>query len=184
MKVFWGTGRRKEATARVRLILKEGSEVAVEPSGATPQLSGATAEPSGATAKPSGATAEPSGATAKPSSATAEEKGEELSIKVNGRDFYDYFGGRAKIFEVYIKEPFLLTNTLGQYKVIARINGGGISGQLDALKHGISRALVAAQPDLRPILRKNKFLTRDPRVHERKKYGRYGRRRGFQWTKR
>jgi small subunit ribosomal protein S9 len=77
-----------------------------------------------------------------------------------------------------------MTNSLGRFDVIARVIGGGISGQAGAIRHGIARALVAFDETLRPVLRRSGLLTRDPRVKERKKYGRKRARRGFQFSKR
>ncbi len=81
-------------------------------------------------------------------------------------------------------EPFIVTQTFGLFDVKATAKGGGLTGQAGALRHGIARALVAYDPSLRPILRKAGLLTRDPRVKERKKYGRKRARRGFQFRKR
>ena len=104
------------------------------------------------------------------------------TITVNGKTPHDYFG-RATL-EALIQQPFEATDTAGRYSVIASTFSGGISGQAGALRHGISKALVEAAPDVRPILRKGGFLTRDPRVKESKKYGRKRARRGFQFSKR
>lgn len=104
------------------------------------------------------------------------------SVTVNKRTPHDYFG-RATL-EALILQPFEVTDTVGRYAVTAQALGGGISGQAGALRHGISKALIEANPDLRPILRRLGFLTRDPRVKESKKYGRKRARRGFQFSKR
>lgn len=104
------------------------------------------------------------------------------TIIVNGRPYQEYFVREAD--RITIKQPFALIGALNKYDVIANIKGGGLSGQAGALKHGISRALVMAQPEVRDILRKHGFLTRDPRMKERKKYGQKGARKRFQWTKR
>ncbi len=104
------------------------------------------------------------------------------SILVNNRNTTNYFGRRT--LEALINQPFEVTDTAGKFNVWARANGGGISGQAGALRHGISKALIESDPDLRPVLRKLGFLTRDPRVKERKKYGRKRARRGFQFSKR
>ncbi len=106
----------------------------------------------------------------------------EGNILVNNRDTMNYFGRRT--LEALINQPFEVTETAGKFNVWARANGGGISGQAGALRHGISKALIESDPDLRPVLRKLGFLTRDPRVKERKKYGRKRARRGFQFSKR
>ncbi len=106
----------------------------------------------------------------------------EGNILVNNRDTTNYFGRRT--LEALINQPFEVTETAGKFDVWARANGGGISGQAGALRHGISKALIESDPNLRPVLRKLGFLTRDPRVKERKKYGRKRARRGFQFSKR
>ena len=126
--VFYGTGRRKTSTARVRLIPGTGK------------------------------------------------------IVINNRDFSVYFG--RKILKMIIEQPLVLTETLGKYDVVARVRGGGYSGQAGAIRHGISRALLQVNPDFRPILKKAGFLTRDPRMKERKKYGQRGARARFQFSKR
>ncbi len=103
-------------------------------------------------------------------------------IFINGRDFSTYFSLIAH--QIYIKKPLLITNLANEVNIKARVKGGGISGQAGAVSLGIARALVAFNPQLRPLLRKENLLTRDPRAKERKKYGRKGARRRFQWTKR
>jgi small subunit ribosomal protein S9 len=104
------------------------------------------------------------------------------SIEVNKKSLAQYFCRRT--LEALILQPFKVTGTEGRYSVFARTLGGGISGQAGALRHGISKALVVAEPELRPVLRRGGYLTRDPRVKERKKYGRKRARRGFQFSKR
>jgi small subunit ribosomal protein S9 len=104
------------------------------------------------------------------------------TITVNQKTPNQYFGRRT--LEALIQQPFEVTETIGRFDVFARALGGGISGQAGALRHGISKALIEADPDLRPVLRKLGFLTRDPRVKERKKAGRKRARRGFQFSKR
>ena len=104
------------------------------------------------------------------------------NITVNDKQPGQYFGRRT--LEALVFQPFEVTDTVGKYDVWAKTLGGGISGQAGALRHGISKALIEADPDLRPALRKLGFLTRDPRVKERKKYGRKRARRGFQFSKR
>jgi small subunit ribosomal protein S9 len=104
------------------------------------------------------------------------------TVTVNDRPAEKYLG--RLVLQRLIQQPFEVTDTSGRYDVIARCKGGGISGQAGAIRHGISKALLEANPDLRPVLRKLGFLTRDPRVKERKKYGRKGARRGFQFSKR
>ena len=81
-------------------------------------------------------------------------------------------------------EPLKLTNTLGSFDIKARVQGGGLSGQVEAVRHGITKALIASDPDLRLILKKAGFVKRDPRVKERKKYGQRGARARFQFSKR
>lgn len=82
------------------------------------------------------------------------------------------------------KQPLIATNTLTKFDVTAKLNGGGLTGQAGALRHGIARALLETDPALKEILRKQGYLTRDPRAKERKKYGQKGARKRFQWTKR
>lgn len=123
-----GTGRRKEAVARVRLVPGEGV------------------------------------------------------IVVNGKPAEEYFH-RANAVE-YVGQPLALTNTQRRYNATVKVEGGGPSGQLDAVRHGIARALIDASPELRPALRKAGLLTRDPRAKERKKYGLKRARKAPQYTKR
>ena len=104
------------------------------------------------------------------------------NISVNNRTTGHYFG-RASL-EALIMQPFEVTETVGKFDVFIRAHGGGISGQAGAVRHGIAKALVESDPDMRPILRKLGYLTRDPRVKERKKAGRKRARRGFQFSKR
>lgn len=125
---FYGTGRRKEAVARVYLVPGEGK------------------------------------------------------ITVNDRRMEEYFN--RKTLEVQVRQPLQLTGTEGRFDIIAKVSGGGISGQAGALRLGIARALVQADPNLRPALKKAGFLTRDPRMKERRKYGLKKARRAPQWTKR
>ncbi len=103
-------------------------------------------------------------------------------ILVNGREVLDYF--RRDTLEMLIKQPFQVTDTENQYDVIATAKGGGLSGQTGAIVHGISRALLTVNPEFRPSLKSNGFLTRDPRMKERKKYGQPGARKKFQYSKR
>ena len=126
--VFYGTGRKKTSTARVRLIPGTGK------------------------------------------------------IVINKRDFSTYFG--RKILKMIIEQPLVLTDVMGKFDIVARVRGGGYSGQAGAIKHGISRALLEADPNYRSILKKAGFLTRDPRMRERKKYGQKGARARFQFSKR
>lgn len=125
--LYYGTGRRKNAVARVRLVPGTGK------------------------------------------------------VTVNGRDANEYFGRQALVDAAMA--PFKVTDTMGHFDVIARINGGGISGQSGALRHGISRALLEAG-DYRAELKKAGFLTRDPRMVERKKYGLKKARKRPQFSKR
>jgi small subunit ribosomal protein S9 len=83
-----------------------------------------------------------------------------------------------------IQQPFVASNRAGQYDVVCTVSGGGLSGQAGALRHGVSRALTFFEPDLRGVLKKGGFLTRDSRVVERKKYGKKKARRSFQFSKR
>jgi small subunit ribosomal protein S9 len=104
------------------------------------------------------------------------------AITVNERSLEDYFPRDTS--RMRILEPFEITETRDQYDTIVSVRGGGISAQADAVRHGISRALVAASEPLRPALRKNGMLTRDPREVERKKYGRHKARKRPQYSKR
>ncbi len=125
---FQGTGRRKNAIARVRLVPGEGKLI------------------------------------------------------VNTRTLEEYFG--KKTLEMIVKQPLNLTNTLSQYDIVAKVQGGGTTGQAGAMRLGIARALLKADPNLRPALKKAGFLTRDPRMKERKKYGLKSARRAPQYSKR
>ena len=122
------TGRRREAVARVRLVLGTGT------------------------------------------------------ILVNSRPYENYFPREA--WRLAIRAPLLLTHQLGKYNVLARVEGGGLTGQSGAIQLGIARALVKLDATHQPSLRAAGLLTRDPRMKERKKYGRKGARKRFQWTKR
>lgn len=125
---YYGTGRRKKAVARVRLVPGEGK------------------------------------------------------ITINGRDIDDYFG--METLKLIVRQPLVLTGTLNKFDVIASVKGGGFTGQAGAIRHGISRALLEADRELRPVLKKAGFLTRDPRMKERKKYGLKKARRAPQFSKR
>ena len=103
-------------------------------------------------------------------------------IVINGRDIDDYFG--LETLKMTVRQPLVLTSLEGRYDVLVNVYGGGLSGQAGALRHGISRALVKADPDLRPAIKKAGFLTRDPRMKERKKYGLKAARRAPQFSKR
>ena len=125
---FYGTGRRKESVARVRVYAGTGK------------------------------------------------------ITINDRDIDDYFGlGTLKLI---VRQPLNLTDTTEKFDIVCRVNGGGVTGQAGAIRHGIARALLEADPDYRPILKKAGYLTRDPRMKERKKYGLKAARRAPQFSKR
>ena len=126
--VFYGTGRRKNAIARVRLT--EGSG----------------------------------------------------KITINGKDIEEFFG--METLKVIARQPLTVTNTTAKYDVIAKVTGGGFTGQAGAIRHGIARALNEANPEFRPALKSNGFLTRDPRMKERKKYGLKKARKAPQFSKR
>ena len=125
---FYGTGRRKKSTARVRLYPGTGA------------------------------------------------------ITINGRDIDDYFG--LETLKLIVNQPFGATGTQGQFDIVATVIGGGISGQAGAIRHGVARALVAADENNRGALKAEGFLTRDPRMKERKKYGLKAARRASQFSKR
>ncbi|MFZ5598047.1 MAG: 30S ribosomal protein S9 [Bacillota bacterium] len=125
---FYGTGRRKNAVARVYLVPGEGKVV------------------------------------------------------VNAKQVLEYFG--RKTLDMVVRQPLELTNTTGRFDVICKVVGGGVSGQAGAVRHGIARALVQADPNLRPVLKRAGFLTRDPRMKERRKYGLKKARRAPQFSKR
>lgn len=103
-------------------------------------------------------------------------------VIINDRDLTEYFG--KKTLEMIVKQPLVLTKTEGRFNVLAKVHGGGISGQAGAIRMGIARALIKADPDMRPVLKRAGFLTRDPRMKERKKYGLKGARRAPQFSKR
>ncbi|HNR69242.1 MAG TPA: 30S ribosomal protein S9 [bacterium] len=103
-------------------------------------------------------------------------------FSVNDRELLDYF--KRDTLKMIIEQPFSVTDTLGSYDVRATVKGGGLTGQAGALLLGIARALVKANDSLQPTLRRNGFLTRDPRMVERKKYGQAKARKRFQFSKR
>ena len=103
-------------------------------------------------------------------------------ITINGRDVDDYFG--LETLKLIINQPFGVTSTEGKFDVVCTAKGGGISGQAGAIRHGIARALLQADETYRPALKKAGFLTRDPRMKERKKYGLKAARRASQFSKR
>jgi len=125
---YWGTGRRKKAIARVRLIPGNGN------------------------------------------------------ILINDRDFGDFFPNKTS--RLIVLQPMELTDMTGRFDIICRVNGGGVSGQAGAVRLGIARALIRANIELRPKLKKAGFLTRDPRMTERKKYGLHKARKAPQYSKR
>jgi len=125
---YYGTGRRKNAVARVRLIPGQGNFV------------------------------------------------------VNNRNLEEYFG--KKTLEMIVKMPLELTNTLGSYDVLCNVHGGGTTGQAGAVRLGIARALLRADANMRPVLKRAGFLTRDPRMKERRKYGLKKARKASQFSKR
>lgn len=126
---FWGTGRRKKAIARVRLI---------------PNGTG--------------------------------------TITINKRDINEYFA--LETYKFIVRQPLALTSTADKYDVAVNVSGGGVTGQAGAIRHGISRALIQAEIELRPTLKVAGFLTRDPRMKERKKYGLHKARKAPQFSKR
>ncbi len=101
---------------------------------------------------------------------------------VNKRMLESYFG--REVSRMLIKQPLIVANLLSKFNVTVNVNGGGLSGQAGAICHGIARALLKYDANLKPLLKKGHFLTRDPRMKERKKYGQKGARARFQWTKR
>lgn len=103
-------------------------------------------------------------------------------VTINKRDIDEYFD--YETLKVIVKSPLNITENLGKYDVVATVNGGGFTGQAGALRHGISRALLKAEEEVRPVLKKAGFLTRDPRMVERKKYGLKKARRAPQFSKR
>ena len=126
--VFYGTGRRKNAVARVRVM--DGT----------------------------------------------------VKITINNKDIDEFFG--LETLKVIVRQPFTVTNTLGKYDVVCTVKGGGTTGQAGAIRHGIARALNEANQEYRPALKQNGFLTRDPRMKERKKYGLKKARKAPQFSKR
>ena len=103
-------------------------------------------------------------------------------IKVNKRSIDDYFG--LETLKVIVRQPLVATETVEKYDAIITVRGGGYTGQAGAIRHGISRALLQADSDFRPVLKKAGYLTRDPRMKERKKYGLKSARRAPQFSKR
>lgn len=103
-------------------------------------------------------------------------------VVINGRDVTAYFA--RPVLQMIVNQPFVVAAREGQFDVIGNVDGGGLSGQAGAVKHGISRALTYLEPDLRAVLKKAGFLTRDARMVERKKYGHKKARKRFQFSKR
>ena len=106
----------------------------------------------------------------------------EGNIVINKRDLDNYFG--LETLKTVVRQPMTLTETTGRFDVIVNVHGGGYTGQAGAIRHGIARALVKADADLKPAIKKAGFLTRDPRMKERKKYGLKAARRAPQFSKR
>ncbi|MBI4435848.1 MAG: 30S ribosomal protein S9 [Candidatus Omnitrophica bacterium] len=106
----------------------------------------------------------------------------EGKIEVNGKPLKDYF--RQPTHQVVVQQPLEATHLQDKFHIVVKVKGGGLSGQAGAVHHAIARALVKADASLRQVLRRGGYLTRDPRMKERKKYGQKGARKRFQWTKR
>ncbi len=104
------------------------------------------------------------------------------NVTINKRELEEYYGKKTLV--MIVKQPLELTSTLGKYDVIATVKGGGITGQAGAVRHGISRALVQADAELRPVLKAAGFMTRDPSMKERRKYGLKKARKASQFSKR
>lgn len=104
------------------------------------------------------------------------------NITINGRNLDDYFG--LETLKLIVKQPLILTENADKFDVVCTVAGGGVTGQAGAIRHGLSRALLQVNAELRPILKKAGFLTRDPRMKERKKYGLKAARRAPQFSKR
>ena len=104
------------------------------------------------------------------------------AITINGRDIDDYFG--LETLKMVVRQPLVSTDLVGKVDIVATVTGGGVSGQAGAIRHGVSRALLEMNPEYRPVLKSAGFLTRDPRMKERKKYGLHAARRAPQFSKR
>ena len=104
------------------------------------------------------------------------------SITINGRSIDDYFG--LDTLKLIVRQPLALTESEGKFDIVCTVAGGGVTGQAGAIRHGLSGALLKFDPELRPVLKKAGFLTRDPRMKERKKYGLKAARRAPQFSKR
>lgn len=103
-------------------------------------------------------------------------------ITINNRDIDDYFG--LETLKLIVRQPLALTGTADKFDIVCNVQGGGVTGQAGAIRHGLSRALLQYDENIRPALKKAGFLTRDPRMKERKKYGLKGARRAPQFSKR
>ena len=103
-------------------------------------------------------------------------------VTINGRDISEYFG--LETMKLIVNQPFGVTDTVGKFDIVANVKGGGFSGQAGAIRHGVAKALLQSDAELRSALKKAGFLTRDPRMKERKKYGLKGARRAPQFSKR
>ena len=103
-------------------------------------------------------------------------------MKVNDQEFLAYFG--RETLKMIVEQPFEILDSMGKFDVTAHVTGGGKSGQAGAMRLGIARALIQMNPEFRTEMKKNRFLTRDPREKERKKYGQPGARKRFQYSKR
>lgn len=104
------------------------------------------------------------------------------NITINGRTLDDYFG--LETLKLIVKQPLILTENADKFDIVCTVAGGGVTGQAGAIRHGLSRALLQVNAELRPVLKKAGFLTRDPRMKERKKYGLKAARRAPQFSKR
>ena len=104
------------------------------------------------------------------------------NVTINGRGIDDYFG--LETLKLIVRQPLALTDNLDKFDIVCTVVGGGVTGQAGAIRHGLSRALLQASDDFRPLLKKEGFLTRDPRMKERKKYGLKAARRAPQFSKR
>jgi small subunit ribosomal protein S9 len=104
------------------------------------------------------------------------------AITINGRDIDDYFG--LETLKLIVRQPLVTTDTIGKFDIEAKVTGGGVTGQAGAIRHGIARALLLVDENYRPALKAAGFLTRDPRMKERKKYGLKAARRAPQFSKR
>ena len=104
------------------------------------------------------------------------------NITINGRTIDDYFG--LETLKLIVRQPLNITETAEKFDIVCTVAGGGVTGQAGAIRHGVSRALLVFNPELRPVLKKAGFLTRDPRMKERKKYGLKAARRAPQFSKR